>query len=212
MPTPTSISSSGRSNPGLPAAGVVHAVRATANDADCSFTCRPTAATAASSWPSAAAAPATFSTISVAPVPRRPAVQVESSTATSSSTRTVSTRQALVGGELGGHLEVQHVAGVVLDDVDDAGAAVDRLGRGQDLVGHGRGEDLARAGRVEHAGADEPAVQRLVARPAAGDQADLAGHRGVGADDDLVGEVDPQLRVGRGDPGQRLADHVLRAR
>jgi hypothetical protein len=33
----------------------------------------------------------TFSTISVAPVPRRPAVQVESSTATSSSTSTVST-------------------------------------------------------------------------------------------------------------------------
>jgi hypothetical protein len=76
----------------LPADGVVQAVSATANDAEFSFTRRPSAATASSAWPSAAAAPATFSTISVAVVPRRPAVQVEFSTATSSSTSTVSTR------------------------------------------------------------------------------------------------------------------------
>ena len=96
----------GKVEPGLPAAGVVHAVRATAKDAESSLTRRPMAATASSAWPSAAAAPATFSTISVAPVPRRPAVQVEFSTATSSSTSTVSTRMPVVAGELGGHLEV----------------------------------------------------------------------------------------------------------
>ena len=58
---------------------------------------------------------------------------------------------ALALGELGRHLEVQDVAGVVLDDVQHAGAAVDGLGRLEHLVGRGRGEDLARARRVEHA-------------------------------------------------------------
>ena len=57
----------------------------------------------------------------------------------------------LRGGELGGGLEVEYVAGVVLDDVQDAGAAVDGLGRGQDRVGRRRGEHRARTGRVEHA-------------------------------------------------------------
>ena len=63
---------------------------------------------------------------------------------------------ALALGEVGGHLEVQHVAGVVLDDVQHAGAAVDRLGRLEHLVGRGRGEHLARAGRVEHAVPTKP--------------------------------------------------------
>ncbi len=91
MPTPTSISSSGRSKPGLPEAGVVQAVSATANDREAAFTLLAISATAARSAPCSASAPAIFSTKTVAPVPRRPAVQVESWTATSSSTRTVST-------------------------------------------------------------------------------------------------------------------------
>ena len=78
-------------------------------------------------------------------------------------------------GHLGGHLEVHHVALVVLDDEEHAGAGVDRLGRGEHLVGRRRGEDLAGAGRVEHAVADEAGVQRLVARAAARDQRHLAG-------------------------------------
>src|SRR6266536_4895023 len=41
---------------------------------------------------------------------------------------------SLVARELGGHLEVQHVAGVVLHDVQHAGSGVDGLGGGQDLV------------------------------------------------------------------------------
>ena len=83
-------------------------------------------------------------------------------------------RAGLGGGHLGGHLEVHDVAGVVLHDVQDAGAAVDELGRGEHLVGHRRGEHLAGAGGVEHAEPDEAAVQRLVAGAAAGDEADLA--------------------------------------
>jgi hypothetical protein len=42
----------------------------------------------------------------------------------------------LVLGEFGGHLEVEHVAGVVLHDVHDAGTAGYRGRRGEDLVGH----------------------------------------------------------------------------
>ncbi len=45
------------------------------------------------------------------------------------------------------------------------------------------------------AGADEAALQRLVPGPAAGDDADLALHRRVTAEDDLVLVVDAQLRV-----------------
>ena len=82
----------------------------------------------------------------------------------------------LVGGVLGRQLEVHDVARVVLDDVHDAGAAVDGLRRREHLVGHRRGEHLARAGRVEHPEPDEAAVQRLVARAAAGDEGDLALH------------------------------------
>ena len=40
-----------------------------------------------------------------------------------------------LGRQLGGHLEVHHVARVVLDDVDDAGAAVDETRGRQHLVG-----------------------------------------------------------------------------
>ena len=94
---------------------------------------------------------------------------------------------ALGLGQLGGHLEVQHVAGVVLHDVQHAGAAVDDLGRLEHLVGRGRGEHLAGARGVQHPEPDEPAVQRLVTRPAAGDQRDLARPCGRAAVDDAVG-------------------------
>ena len=75
----------------------------------------------------------------VAPVPRRPAVQVVSCTATSSSTTTVTTSTPVSAGQFGGHLEVQHVAGVVLHDVHHAGAGVDGLGRRR-ASGPGTGE------------------------------------------------------------------------
>ena len=76
-----------------------------------------------------------------------------------------------------------------------ARAAVDALRGREHLVGHRRGEDLAGTRGVETAGADETALQRLVPGPAAGDDADLALHRRVTAEDDLVLVVDAQLRV-----------------
>ena len=175
------------------------------------FTLRPMAATVARSCPASAAAPQIFSTRTVTPTPRRPAVYRLSSTATSSLVTMDSTFDARVlGGHLGRHLEVHDVAGVVLHDVQHAGAPVDELGRLEHLVGRRRGEDLARAGGVEHAETDEAAVQRLVPGPAAGDQPDLAGDRGGRPVDDLVVVVDPQARVGGGDAEQRLVDDVCR--
>ena len=88
---PSSISESSSSNVGLPAAGVMHGLSATPNDRDRSFTSRAMAATAARSAPSSASAPAIFSTNTVAPTPRRPAVYSESSTATSSLITTLAT-------------------------------------------------------------------------------------------------------------------------
>ena len=84
------------------------------------------------------------------------------------------------------------------------------LRRREDLVGHRRGEHLAAGGRVEHPQSDEPAVQRLVTRPAAGDQADLAGPGCVAAEDHLVLVVDAELRVGGLDAEQGLGEDVGR--
>jgi hypothetical protein len=117
----------------------------------------------------------------------------------------------LVRGVVGRELEVHDVARVVLDDVDDAGAAVDGLGRRQHLVRHGRGEDLARTRRVEHAEPDESAVQRLVARAAAGYERDLALHRSAGAHDDLrAGVIAQDVAVSGRQAGERLAHQVGR--
>ena len=110
-------------------------------------------------------------------------------------------------GEVGGHLEVEHVAGVVLDDVQHAGAAVDRLRRLVHLVGRGGGEDLPRAGGVEHAHAHEAAVHRLVPRAAARQDADLPGDRGVGPNDVHRVVVDPHdVAVRRLEAAERLGD------
>ena len=117
---------------------------------------------------------------------------------------------AVVLGELGREPEVEHVAGVVLDDVQDARAAVDGLRGRLHLIRHGRGEDRARAGRVQHARADEAAVQGLVSRAATRDEADLAGNGCVGANDQLLVEVDShEAGVRAGDAGERLGHDVL---
>ena len=91
MPTPISIWSSGRSKVGLPADGTVQLVSAMPIERPDSLTLRASAATDARSRPSSAAAPTIFSSSTVTPTPRRPAVQVESSTATSSFVTTDST-------------------------------------------------------------------------------------------------------------------------
>ena len=74
MPIPSSTSPSGRSKIGRPAAGGVHDDSATPNERARSFTRRAMPATAARSSPRSAAAPAIFSSSTVAPTPRRPAV------------------------------------------------------------------------------------------------------------------------------------------
>jgi hypothetical protein len=58
----------------LPAEGGVHDDSAMPNERERSTTRRATAATAATSSPRSAAAPAIFSASTVAPTPRRPAV------------------------------------------------------------------------------------------------------------------------------------------
>ena len=58
---------------------------------------------------------------------------------------------------------------------------------------------------------DEAAVQRLVARAAARDERDLAGARGVGADDDLrLGVVAQDVAVRGREAGERLLDDCSR--
>ena len=113
--------------------------------------------------------------------------------------------------EVGRHLEVEDVARVVLDDVEDAGAAVDRLGRLEHLIGRRRGEHLAGTGGVEHARADEAAVHRLVTRAAAGDDADLALNGRVRAHDHVGVVLDAKpIAVCRLDALQRLSNDGVR--
>jgi hypothetical protein len=76
---------------GSPEAGVMHGVNAMPIERPCAFTRRPISVTSCSERPACAAAPAIFSTSTVTPTPRRPAVYSESSTATSSLVRIVST-------------------------------------------------------------------------------------------------------------------------
>ena len=71
---PISISSSGRSNVGRPAAGTTQEVSAMPMLRPLPFTRFATSATSARLRPSSAAAPASFSTSTVTPTPRRPAV------------------------------------------------------------------------------------------------------------------------------------------
>ncbi|MCY1237691.1 hypothetical protein D9M72_503990 [compost metagenome] len=79
----------------------------------------------------------------------------------------------------GGRFEIQDVARVVLDDVDDAGTRVYGERRGNDLIRRGRSEDRTRHRGVKHSQPDEPAVKRFVAAAAAADKAHFPGHGGV---------------------------------
>ncbi len=72
--------------------------------------------------PFSAAAPAIFSTTSVPATPRRPVVNSESSTATSS---LVTTCRIWPSDISAAHVEVHHIALVILDDEQATGAGVD---------------------------------------------------------------------------------------
>ena len=209
IPIPISTSSSPSANVGVPAAGTMHDVKARPIERPWPLTFAAIAATSASEPPASARAPAIFSTRTVhADAPASRGVQ------------RVLDRDVVVGDdrgdlhlardELGGHLEVQDVTGVVLDDVEHPGAAVDGAGRGLHLIGDRRREDVAGTGRVEHAQPDEAAVERLVARAAAGQQGDLAPLRAAGAKDDVVGGVDPdEVGVSAAEAREALGDDVL---
>ena len=133
-------------------------------------------ATASRSSPRSAAAPAIFSTSTVPPTPRRPAC-----TASPPRRRRRSPGPNVRGcrrllpvrrpSRSSGHRRCSS------SRYEHAGASVDRLGRGQDLVGRRRGEHCAGDCGVEHAEPHEPGVQRLVAAAAAGNQADFARYR-----------------------------------
>ena len=108
---------------------------------------------------------------------------------------------------LGRHLEVHHVAGIVLHDEEHTGACVHGRGRGEHLVGRGRSEDLAGAGRVEHAVADEAGVQRLVAGTATRDQRDLAGFQRAPADELVCGAERHDVGMRRRETVERFGEH-----
>ena len=89
MPISTSLSPS--SKLGSPEPGVMQGVSAIPIERPLAFTRRPSSATSARERRSSAAPPQIFSTRTVTPTPRRPAVYRESSTATSSFVSTDST-------------------------------------------------------------------------------------------------------------------------
>src|SRR6266568_1547178 len=171
MPMPISISDSARSKVGLPTAGTTHELSATPKDRERSLTSRATSATLSRPAPSSASAPAIFSTKTVAPAPRGVERVLHGDVVVGHDRHDL---DALVPGQFGCHLEVEHVTGVVLDDMQHADAAVDGFGRGEHLVGHRRGEHLTGAGGIQHSVPNEPAMQRLVSGTAAGYQAHLA--------------------------------------
>ena len=203
-PDADSISPSGRSNIGFPVAGGVHEDSATPNDRARSLTRRATAATASTSSPRPAAAPAIFSTSTVAPTPRRPAVYSRILHGNVVVDEHRFDRDSLVRRVLGGELEVHHVTGVVLHDVHHSGTAVDGLCRREHLIRDGRGGHLSRTCRIEHPAADESAVERFMARAASGDQGDLARDGRIGPHDyPCRSVVAQQVAVSGGQAAQR---------
>src|SRR5215211_790282 len=113
-------------------------------------------------------------------------------------------------GELPGHLEIEDVACVVLDDVEDPGPAVHGLARLEHLVRGRAREDRTGAGGVEHTRSDVTTVGRLVARAAAGDEGHFALYRGVGPYDDVgLGDDPEQAAVGQLHPPEHVLDDPL---
>ena len=110
-----------------------------------------------------------------------------------------------------GHFKIQNVAGVVLDDVEDAGSAIDSGSGRFHLVGTRGSEDLAGTGGIEHALADKSAVHGFVTAAAARNDAHLAGDRGVRPNHvhGIEGDLE-DVGVGCGEPSQRFPHHILR--
>src|SRR5215203_5982595 len=112
--------------------------------------------------------------------------------------------------ELPCHLEVEHVARVVLDDVEDTGPAVHGLARFEHLVRRRARKYGPGAGCVEHSRPDITAVGRLMARSATGDEGYLALYGGVGSYHDVgLGDNPDQAAVGQLHPPEHVLDDPL---
>src|SRR6218665_3847772 len=167
IPTPSSISPSGRSKVGLPAAGTVQDVRAIPIDRPDSLIRRASAAICARSCPASAAAPTIFSSRTVTPTTRGPEGVLHGNIIVGHDR--FHRHAGFTCGKLGGHLEVQDVTRVVLHDVENPGTAVDLLCCLQHLVGRGGSEHLTGARGIQHSITDKASVQRFVAAATAGD-------------------------------------------
>ncbi len=109
------------------------------------------------------------------------------------------------------HVEIHHVAFVVLDDEQHARAGIHRLAGGDHLVGCRRREHLPGTGGIEHAATDKAGVQRLMTGPAAGDQPDFAFLEiGAAHEFSLVAERD-DVGVRLAEPGQALLQDLVDA-
>ena len=91
---------------------------------------------------------------------------------------------AVLGGKLDRHFHVHVVAGIVAIEADDALAAIGLADGIVKALGGRRGEQLADGHGIQHVPAGIADEGRLMAGAAAGDDADLAGDRGMPGDDD----------------------------
>ena len=114
--------------------------------------------------PASAAAPTAFMTKKFPATPRRPTVHVESLHGDVVVDEQRPHVQALGLGQLRGHLERHLVAGVVVDQQQDALVRGQQLGGLQHVLHRRRREHVTGTGAVEHALADDHDVRRLVAR------------------------------------------------
>jgi hypothetical protein len=89
---------------------------------------------------------------------------------------------ALSLAELGGHFEIHDVAGVVLDDVENARSTVDGARGGFDLIRSRRSEHGPGTSGVEHASAHVPHMHGFVTAASARHDAGLAGNGRVHPD------------------------------
>ncbi len=112
---------------------------------------------------------------------------------------------------LGGHREVQDVAGVVAVEKHHARPAVRGAGGVENVLGRRRGEDVADRRGVGEAPPDISREGGLVARTAADDDADLAVARSVHGDDRAAGvPLDAQeVAMRGGHPADHLVDDGL---
>ena len=86
----------------------------------------------------------------------------------------------------------------------------DRCRRLDHLVGRRRREDLAGASGIEHAVADQAAMQRLVARAAAGYQRDLARLQIPAADEFVAVAENENVGMRRNEAVEAFGQHGCR--